>query len=243
MKQMDKVVRVLSFGAGVQSSALLLLKHIQANVKTRIYRAQAKFGRNIVDEVQGHWKGEIKRCGQPPLFTKDKAGGMLSRHCTKEYKIEVVDQKIREVLGYGFRQKMRHKIDLLMGISADEMQRMRISQQAWKRNLYPLVDLNLRREDCVRYVEKLGLGTPPRSACYFCPYKTNKEWKLLKEQAPDDWDKAVEFDRAIRTSASPKLTSEFFVHSSRVPLDQADLQDYDSGQLSMLDECEGICGV
>ena len=263
-------VRVLSFGAGVQSSALLLmcdrgdiepvdfavfadpgaepeevyrwLEHLRQHIKTPIYIAQKT---NIHTDVVGHWAGTIRRCGQPPLFARDHRDkvGMIRRHCTKEYKIEVVDRSIRNALRYRPRQRMRHHIDLLMGISYDEMGRMRIASQKWKTNHYPLVDREITRQQCIEYVQNLGIGTPPRSACYFCPYKTNEEWRRLRDESPADWQKAVEFDEAIRTSSSPKLTSRFYVHRSAVPLAQADLGTSDEGHHSMQDECEGICGV
>lgn len=268
--QEPRKVRVLSFGAGVQSSALLLmcdrreiepvdfaifadpgaepaevyawLKHVKKHVKTPVHVAHRG---SIVTEVAGHWAGRVRRCGQPPFFALDKAGkkGMLRRHCTKEYKIELVDREIRRVLGYQPRQKMRHQVELLMGISSDEMGRMRLSTQKWKTNSYPLVDQNLDRAACIAYVEALGIGTPPRSACYFCPYKSNAEWRHLKNNSPEDWDRAVKFDRLIRTSVSPNLTSEFFVHRSRTPLEHADLGETDAGEYSMQDECEGMCGT
>lgn len=261
--------RILSLGAGVQSSALLLLCDsgimkpvdfavfadvqaepeevykwlviLKSRVKTPIFITTKG---DIAVEVTEHWRGDRKRCGQPPLFTLNPEGekGMLRRHCTSEYKIEAVDREIRRILGYEPRKKLRHKIEMVMGISYDEMSRMRIPREKWKSFDYPLVDAKLRREDCISIVKAFGLGAPPRSACVFCPFKSNTEWRHLKK-SPVDWQKAVEFDRAIRTSVSPNLTSQFFVHRSRVPLENADLSESDIGKHSMEDECEGVCGV
>ena len=266
---MNKRVRVLSFGAGVQSSALLLMcdrgelppvdfavfadtmaepaevyewmERLRGIVSTPIYVASKG---NMETEVIEHWRGERKRCGQPPLYTKRADGekSILRRHCTKEYKIEVVDKEIRRVLGYKPRQRMRHHIDLVMGISVDEMTRMRTSSQKWKSNQYPLVDMSINRQQCIEYVSKAGIGKPPRSACHFCPYKSDAEWRRMRDEYPADWDRAVAFDQAIRESASPNLTSKFYVHRSCVPLADADIAK-DERQLTMLDECEGMCGV
>jgi len=135
---------------------------------------------------------------------------------------------------------------VMIGISFDEMERMRTSQMPWNTSVYPLVGLRMNRDQCIAYVESAGLGRPPRSACYFCPYKTNAEWRHLRDTSPADWQLAVEFDREIRTSVSPKLASQFFVHRSRLPLDRADIQPTENpseGQISFLDECEGMCGL
>lgn len=261
-------VRVLSLGAGVQSSALLLkcdrgevepvefavfadtqaeprevtawLQKLRSAVKTPIVVVTA--GDIAADHV-AHFRGDRKRVAQAPLYATDRDGkaGMIRRHCTQDYKIRVVDRAIRTRLGYLPKQQMKHQVELLIGISSDEQTRMRIAQERWKTFVYPLVDLNMNRAACIRYVEATGLGTPPRSACYFCPYKSDAEWRHLRDEMPDEWAKAVEFDRQIRRSVTPGLTSEFFVHRQRVPLDQADISK-DDRQLTFLDECEGMCG-
>lgn len=263
-----KLVRMLSLGAGVQSSAVLLMadrgeippvefavfadtQAEPAEVYTWLKRLRTAVSIPIIEATRGdiasdvadHFAGKRRRVGQPPLYALDANGGkgMLRRHCTTEYKIEVVDRAVRDRLQYLPRQRMRHKVQVVMGISYDEMQRMRVPQEKWKSFDYPLVDRQWRRNDCLKYVESFGLGTPPRSACYFCPYKTNAEWRRLKE-SPDDWGKAVAFDRQIRRSVTPGLTSEFFVHRDRKPLEIVDLSESDDGQLSLLDECEGLCG-
>ena len=265
---MEKV-RVLSLGAGVQSSALLLmcdrgdvepvdfavfadvqaeprevyewLEKLKKAVKTEIVIATRG---NIASDVIDHFEGRLKRVGQPPFHAlRGGKKSMIRRHCTFEYKIAVVDKAIRERLKYEPRERMKHHIEMVMGISYDEMQRMREPQEKWKTFSYPLIEKEMRRSNCIKYVEATGLGTPPRSACYFCPYKTNAEWKHLRDTDQESWDLAVEFDRKIRRSKTPGLTSEFFVHRDCKPLDQVDLRDGDEGQISMLDECEGMCGV
>lgn len=263
-------MRVLSFGAGVQSSAVLLmadrgeiepvdfavfadtgaepaevltwLEKMRDIVKTPIHVAQRG---NIETEVLEHWRGDRKRCGQPPLYAIDPDGkpAMLARHCTKEYKIEVVDREIKRQLGIKPKQRMVGTVEIVMGISFDERQRMTAPRDKWKRHSYPLVDMGWWRGHCIEYIERLGVGTPPRSACHFCPYKSNAEWRRLRDEHPVDWDRAVAFDRQIRRSVHETLASEFFVHRSMVPLESADLTDPDEGQMSLLDECSGMCGV
>ncbi len=263
-------MRVLSFGAGVQSSALLLLcdrgdlapvdfavfadtgaepaevyawlDKISRAVKTPIHIVKKG---DIVAETIAHWRGERKRCGQAPFHALDNLNnkGMLRRHCTKEYKIEAVDREIRKQMGLKRGERVKDHVELLMGISFDEQERMRIAQDKWKTNIYPLVEMEWRRGRCIDYVKASGLGTPPRSACYFCPYKTDAEWRHLRYTSPADWQKAIEFDEAIRTSVREQLSSEFFVHRDCVPLAEADLNDDSLRQMFFLDECEGMCGT
>ncbi len=56
--------------------------------------------------------------------------GILRRQCTGNYKINPVQQKIRELLGLkkGEKRKKGTKVELVMGISYDEMTRMTINR-------------------------------------------------------------------------------------------------------------------
>ncbi|RYD27408.1 MAG: hypothetical protein EOP89_04840 [Lysobacteraceae bacterium] len=199
---------------------------------------------DIVADHLARWRGERRRVAQAPLHSTSPKGrkGLLMRQCTRDYKVRVVDRAIRTRLGYRTRERMRHQIDVLIGISSDEQSRMRIAQEAWKTIHYPLVDLDMNRQDCIEYVQSTGLGTPPRSACFFCPYKSDAEWRHLRDQMPSEWERAVKFDQQIRKATSSDFTSDsFYLHRQCVPLDHADIEK-DERQLTFLDECEGMCG-
>lgn len=61
----------------------------------------------------------------------------------------------------------------------------------------------------------------------------------MRDQQPEEWSAAVEFDAAIRTL--PRIQGEAFVHRSLVPLDQVDLRtEQDRGQQELF--CDGgVC--
>ena len=68
-------------------------------------------------------------------------------------------------------------------------------------------------------------------------------WRHLRDNDPKGWADAVAVDKKIRTTGTDK-GREQFVHRSLVPLDEADLQTIEEkGQLSFLDECDGMCGM
>ena len=189
---MSEPVRVLSLGAGVQSSALLLayLEGVLAPLPdfavfadtqvepTKVYAwlemliARAGDRIPIVLATRGHMIDDYldrKRFAAIPFFIENHDGshGMGRRQCTREYKIDVIHQAIRRRLGYQPRQVMRHKIETILGISTDEASRMRDSRIPWITNRFPLIDeLNWSRGDCIRFIKRLGLGEPPKSACY-----------------------------------------------------------------------------
>ena len=153
----------------------------------------------------------------------------------------MVHKAMRVELGYKPRQRMKHKINMVLGISTDEVIRMKPSRIKWATNVYPLIEiLEFSRQDCIDYVREQGLGTPPRSACWMCPFRSDKEWADMKKNKPETFAKAVAFDKACRTLVRFKSTP--YLHSSLVPLDEVefDLSMYQTDMFG--NECEGMCG-
>ena len=88
---------------------------------------------------------------------------------------------------------------------------------------------------------------PPKSACTFCPFRHNDEWRWLRDNSPEGWAQAVAMDRLIRdmaehSRAGLRKGGELYVHRDCVPLDQVDLDKPDQGDL-WSGECEGMCGL
>ncbi len=133
------------------------------------------------------------------------------------------------------------------GISTDEIKRASMSKDKWIEFYYPLIDpvLSFSRGDCLNWFDKKGLPRAPRSSGIGCPFRSNEEWRLLKDQSPREWEDAIMVDRKIRDSGGGVLRGEVFLHSDRVPLDEVDLSNiHDSGQTNFFDnECMGVCGV
>lgn len=180
--------------------------------------------------------------------------GMVRRQCTSEYKIRVIEKAIRrEVVGLKFRQRMPKDVRVYQyfGITTDEVRRAekakkRFEKTPWAVPVYPFLEMGWSREDCVKWLEGRLPHAVPRSACVFCPYRTNKEWLHLKETDPDGWRRAVEIDHALRregTVANRKLTQKLYLHRSCVPLDVVDLGHERTLFRPMTNECQGMCGV
>lgn len=130
---------------------------------------------------------------------------------------------------------------MLIGISTDEFQRMRDSDVKYISNVYPLIDAGMSRKDCGKYLSARGLEVPSKSACTFCPYHNQAEWRKVAS-IPDDWKSVVEVDNRIRKYRPP---FDLFVHPSRKPIEKIDFRSMEQkGQISLWDaECSGICGV
>jgi hypothetical protein len=91
-------------------------------------------------------------------------------------------------------------------------------------------------------MENNGFPIPIKSACVFCPFHSDAQWKDIKMNYPEEWKKCVEIDNAIRMTAFEGGMSEpVYLHQSLKPLEEVDLQE---DQIDMFnDECEGHCGL
>jgi len=170
-----------------------------------------------------------------PAYTETADGGRIKRQCTSDWKIAPVRKFIRE-------NRNKQPVEQWLGISLDEVQRMKPADVKYITNRYPLIERKMSRWDCKLYLEHNGIEIPPRSACVFCPFHSRSEWRDIRDNAPEDWNKAVEIDHAIRKARPPY---DLFVNVQRKPLEECDLDnEIDKGQLSLWDnECTGLCGV
>ncbi len=92
-----------------------------------------------------------------------------------------------------------------LGISVDEIQRARTDSGFPDQILdYPLLDLRLKRRDCYEIIEQAGLPKPPRSACYFCPFHSMDAWRTLKRETPDLFQKAVKLEETINVKRATR---------------------------------------
>ena len=261
----NNVMNVISLGAGVQSSTMAIMAargeiepmpdcaifaDTQAEPK-KVYEWLDWLEKQLPFPVYRATKGDlgeaalrvhVSRNGiaytksSPPAYIVDPAGkrGILMRQCTEDYKLVPLFRKMRE---------LRHGIPVVqwIGISWDEADRMKPARQKWLTSWWPLVEMRITREDCLRWMADRGYPKPPRSACYFCPYHNDSEWMSMD---PDEFQRAVEWEKKFQETYSqvPSFRGVPYLHASRKPLDQV---QFDSKkQLNLFrNECVGMCGV
>ena len=211
----------------------------KGNLKNNLRKGQTAAGYSFVDV---------------PFFLVDENGkkGMLRRQCTNHYKIEPIHREIRELAG-GQRgrpfPKNRH-VEMWLGISVDEVGRMKPSREPWVNHRWPLVDLGMTRRNCADwFASEYPDHRLPRSACVICPYRSDEHWLELKRSEPDSYDEAVRFDRWLRNSrANPVrqlVNGRPYLHRARRPLATVIAEkESDPGTINHFnEECEGHCGV
>lgn len=138
----------------------------------------------------------------------------------------------------------------LIGISSDESSRVKESRHAWIKNRHPLFEEGITRNHCLGWMLKHGYPKPPRSACVFCPYHSDQEWRRLRDEEPKEFARAVAFDIAYREAKVRTVRAKGFIpflHDSRRPLSEVnfDAPSHEQPELFNMfnNECEGMCGV
>lgn len=267
--RLNRPIRVLSLGAGVQSSTIALMAahgeidmpdfaifaDTQSEPKS-VYRWLDWLKKKLPFSVYRVTKGDLPvdalivhvskdgnnyQKSSPPLWIRDKNGkrGLMLRQCTYDYKINPIVSKLREMGG------KREGVEQLIGISLDEVYRMKTSKESWIKNRWILIERGMSRNDCIVWMKKNGYPEPPRSSCYLCPYHSDKEWKRLKTDEPETFSKAIrwELDFQLTMSQVKGFRGTPYLHKSCVPLSDIDF-NITSTQIDMFEnECEGICGV
>lgn len=185
---------------------------------------------------------ELEVIGSEPDYDNPS---LALRKCTYDYKIAPIEKKVRELLGYKKGERVKKRVRAMIGISYDEMLRMKPSGKAWIENTWPLVDAGITRQQCIDGMGSLGLKIPPRSACVYCPHHKNAEWRNLRDNDPEAWAKAVKFDKDFRAMHEHNgLKHPPYLHRSLKPLDEVDIDDTsDQEHFTWNGECEGMCGV
>ncbi len=206
---------------------------------------------DMMTQVGGNAVKQGGRAPSAPFYTtgRDGRGAPLRRQCTGHYKIEPINAKIRELLGYKPRQRIPAlSVEMMIGISLDEVVRAGASFVPWIVNRYPLLEKRMTRGDCIQWLRRHDLPVPSKSACLFCPYRSIEEWRNLRDRDPVDFAKAIEIDEmirpGIRRNDKGTSTGNLFLHRSLTPLKDLDLSTPEErGQVDLLTECEGGCGL
>lgn len=211
---------VFSCGGGVQSTACLVLAaqgriayrtfifanvgHKAENPATLKYVDQVLkpfAAANGIEWVDVMW---VDRQGRQrdlydDLFEQERSinipaympGGMPgNRKCTEYFKIKPIARWIKA---------NAPGCTLGKGISTDEPHRATPSRESdGYFSAYPLIELGISRADCLVIAADAGLPQPPKSSCWFCPFKTTNQWTVMKRESPKLFDEAVALERVLQ---------------------------------------------
>jgi hypothetical protein len=239
--------RVISLGAGVQSSALLLMAGdgrfgAFSRPESAVFADPGWESEETYD-----WLAWLEQVSAIPIVRvsigkniKDEAiyGGPRVRHDGRRFvtmPFFLLNPDGTSGIGrrqctkeYKLQPLMKHlrlmgasakcPIECWIGISTDEAHRMKPSRVKYIVNRYPLIEAGLSREDCQNYLMGRTGKKAPKSSCIGCPFHGDQYWANLRATSPDEFEDACKFDDAIRRF--PGMKVDQFLHRSLVPLRQ-----------------------
>ncbi len=125
-------------------------------------------------------------------------------------------------------------VEMLYGISTDESIRATAKRgNSWQEPVYPLVEMKMSRNDCLSWMAENGFSIPRKSACVNCPYRDDSAWLAMKEEFPEEFERACRYDDLLRDpnwlqvsvkGAYSKIRNKLFTHQSGKPLRDVDFE-------------------
>jgi hypothetical protein len=242
-------LRVVSFGAGVQSTALLVLAaqgaidfrtFLFANVGSdsehpatlRYLREVAvpfaaahglalhELHRVLRDGRRETLYGRLMRPGSRSLpipVRMPDTGAPGRRACTADFKIAPIARWLRSN-----GADRTNPAVVAIGFSTDEIHRCnKKAVQPWEVPEYPLIDLGMNRAACQAVIARAGLPVPPRSACWFCPYRRPAAWAEARRDTPGLFWRAVELERTLNRRRDRLGRDRVYLTRFGRPLDEA----------------------
>ena len=213
---MTKPLRVISFGGGVQSTAMLVLANqgkiegVDAALFSNVgddseHPATLDYVRNVASSRSSIPVIELshpKRTLMEDLTRDSRSinipvrmanGAPGNRNCTHTYKVRVIGRWLKE---HGASKD--NPAQVLIGISTDEVHRInRKRAENYESPEYPLIDLGLDRAACQQLIKDAGWPVPPKSSCFFCPFHRPQTWSEMRRDEPELFWKAADLEAQL----------------------------------------------
>ena len=207
-------MRFLSFGAGVQTTALLLMDSYDEVIfadtqgeNPETYEYLEKYTLPYVKDkgikftildapVQNKEDGYESRSLEDWCLHYKSTPDRLHRWCTDKFKI----RRIRKYIS----DSGQVPSICVIGYSADEAWRMHKPHWAEYTNEYPLIEKALTKKDCEQIILKSGLPVPPKSGCWYCPFAKKQKFAQLYYNHPELFERARQMEE--RSSGFPRWT-------------------------------------
>jgi len=209
-------MKVLSLGAGVNSTALLVLKaQGKVDFDLAIFADTGGEQPETYQYIETVIKPFCQKHSIDLRFTQKEGKSLYDsymdkkiipttiwRSCSDHFKIRA----IRNYLRHNFPNE---NIVTLIGYCKGEEDRSKRNDCG---SISPLIEMGIDREGCMKIIEDVGLPIPIKSGCYFCPYQAAKSWLSLLKNHPDYFSKAETFEKNGRRY--PELILPFYAHLS-----------------------------
>jgi len=193
-------MKIVSYGGGTNSTAMLIgLVERKESVDLILFADTGgekphtyKYIEMFSEWLQAHGMPEIITVRNTPSLEKDclTRGALPSvaygfKSCSDRWKARPQNKYLKK---HGIDTK---KITRLIGFDADEPQRAK----EYEGNVYPLLEWDWGRDECIEAIERVGLPLPGKSACFFCPSSKKHEILQLARQYPELAERAIAMEK------------------------------------------------
>ena len=204
--------RILSMGAGVQTTAMLLMYYerydavIFADTGNEQDETYEYIGRYLIPFCEQHglpWITVYHLHGRTVLENAARSTApelyFKQRQCTDKNKIQPVLRYIRTMKP---KPTADNPIIEDIGFSSDEYKRLgqnpRDDDPKYIRKEFPLYDNKISRQDCKDIIRKHKWPIPPSSHCKMCPLVGVKRIRSLFNLHPKEFDALIDIEKSDR---------------------------------------------
>ena len=193
-RRISSMKQYLSFGAGINSTALLLLLTDRREEFETVFINHGGDYPETYEYVdylrsQGFEITEVLPdvCGYSSLYNYCYDHQIIPfrrfRWCTDKFKVTP------------FINYVKTPCITYLGFDMDEQHRATRRKPKRKKEHdmiyeYPLITAQMSRYDCIESITAHGLKIPPKSGCFFCPFMKRREIRDLYLYHPDLYEKA-----------------------------------------------------
>jgi hypothetical protein len=177
-----------------------------------------------------------------PLPFYGENGAPMGRSCTADWKVRAVAKELRRR-----GASAKNPAHVALGISMDEMQRAKAEgyrDPNFKMQIlhYPLLQAGMNRHDCIKMIVDEGLPEPGKSSCYFCPFHSRDAWQHLRESRPDLFAQSVQLEKRYKERLAEKgVRTQWLTTAGARSGMTLDVAINDQPSLFGGDECGGYC--
>lgn len=200
--------RYLSYGAGVNSTALLVL--YENKIDEAVFVDHGGDYPDTYDYVR-----YIEKRGFPITVIKPSVEGFddlynyciykklipsrMFRWCTDKFKIKPITKYVDR------------PCKMFIGFCVDETKRVKreFRYRTGMTCQYPLITKGITRGFCIQIIKDAGLKIPRKSCCYFCPFSRRLEARELLLNYPDLYQKCKLLEENC-------MRSDLFIHSTPI---------------------------
>ena len=250
---------VVSFGGGVNSTALLIGMHERGERPDAILFADTGGEKPATYEHVERVREWCARVGFPPLTTvgyTESANGTLEQECLNnetlpskafgfggcsvKWKRQPMDRWVKSWPQAVAAWERGEKVTRLIGLHAGEMKRGKIPDDERFQYRYPLREWGWVQADCEAAHERSGLKLACKSACFFCPAMRKVEVIRLSKEQPELFERAVAIERnaiAAGTLETVRGLGRNWTWESLVASDARQQRLFEDDQAPLCDVC------